>query len=347
MESTIVWRQIQKFNNSLRWHNLIGLALLIGLGAWQYRYLRNCFLGPQKIDSAELLKITDPDRLDRNFVTYTSEKALDTGFQRVSKSRRSGTETLGHRYLVAVVGGEKALLVEAQSIDDLKNPTFTGGLSTISDDVQTKVVDPLLKEAPSMKSRMLPMVLGTNDYRLGSYMLVPLLLGGIGFCSWNVYQAGRRAKDPRKHPVYKTLARYGEADLMATDLDRELRTHYNIDDLKTNNTYITPNWLVHPQTYGLQVVQFDRLMWVYKKVTSHSVNFIPTGKSYELLMHDNFGKEYTLKMSEQEVHATIEQINGHAPWAVVGFSDEIKALWYKQRDEFYQIVAERKKETNN
>jgi hypothetical protein len=345
MESTIVWRQIQKFNNSLRWHNLIGLAILIGLGALQYRYLRNCFLGPQKIDSAQLLKITDPDKLDRDFVTYTSEKAFDTGFQKVSKRRSSETTT--NKYAVAIVGGEKALLVEAQPDDDLSKPTFTGGLSTISYDVQSKIVDPLLQEAPSMKARMLPIMLETGDYRLWSYFLVPLLLGGLGICGWNVYQAGVRSKDPRKHPVYKTLARYGEADVMATNLDRELRTHHNIDDLKANNTYITPNWLVHPQTYGLHVVQFDRLMWVYKKVTSHSVNFIPTGKSYELLMHDNFGREHTIKMSEQKVHETIEQINSYAPWAVVGFSDEIKGLWDKQRDEFYQLVAERKKETKN
>ncbi len=343
MESTIVWRQIQKFNNSLRWHNLIGLALLIAFGAFQYRYLRNCFLGPQKIDSAQLLKITDPSQIDRDFVTYTSEKAFDTGFQKVSKSRSSETTT--NKYAVAIVGGEKALLVEAQPSDDLKNPTFTGGLATISNDVQTKIVDPLLQEAPSMKARMLPMILETGDYRMWSYFFVPFLLGGIGICGWNVYQAGVRTKDPRKHPVYKTLARYGEADLMATNLDRELRTHHNVEDLQPNNTYITPNWLVHPQTYGLYALQLDRLMWVYKKVTSHSVNFIPTGKSYELLMHDNFGQEHTIKMSEQQVHDTIERINGHAPWAVVGFTDEIKGLWDKQRDEFYSLVEDRKKET--
>jgi hypothetical protein len=126
-----------------------------------------------------------------------------------------------------------------------------------------------------------------------------------------------------------------------------LRTHHNIDDLKANNTYITPQWLVHPQTYGMNIVRLDRLMWVYKKVTSHSVNFIPTGKSYELLMHDNFGQEHTIEMSEQQVHETIEQINGSAPWAVVRFSDEIKGLWDKQRDDFYALVAERKQELKN
>jgi hypothetical protein len=345
MESTIVWRQIQKFNNSLRWHNLIGITLLIGLGALQYRYLRNCFLGPQKIESAELLKITDPSQLDRDFVTFTSEKAFDTGFQKVSKSRSSETTT--NKYVVALVGGEKALLVEAQPSDNLDKPTFTGGLSTISYDVQTKIVDPLLQEAPTMKARMLPMLLETGDYRTWSYALVPLLLGGIGICSWNIYQAKARSEDPRKHPVYKSLSRYGEADLMATNIDRELRTHYNIEELKTETTYITPAWLIHPQTYGLHVIQLDKLMWVYKKVTSHSVNFIPTGKSYELLMHDSLGREHTIKMSENLVHDTIEQINRYAPWAVVGFTDEIKSLWDKQRDDFNTLVEERKKETKN
>jgi hypothetical protein len=84
-------------------------------------------------------------------------------------------------------------------------------------------------------------------------------------------------------------------------------------------------------------------MWVYKKVTSHSVNFIPTGKSYELALHDKLGRERTIKLSEGEVNDTIVKIAGHAPWAVVGFDPEIKTMWDKQRDEFYAMVEQRKR----
>ncbi len=343
MEATLIWRQINKFNQNLQLHNLIGLALLIGFGCLQYRYLRNCVLGPQKIDAEQLVKISDPSQIDRDYVTFTSRKAIDTGFQKVSKRRSSETTT--NKYVLAVVNDEKALLVEAQPDDNLQQPTFTGTLSTIPTDVQTQIVDPLLKEAPTMQSRILPTILETGDYRFGAYFLFPFLAIGIGICSWNVYQARIRTRDPRKHPLYTSLARYGEADTIATQIDRELRTYHNIETLKSGDTYLTPAWLIHPQTYGSHVIQLERLMWVYKKVTSHSVNFIPTGKSYELLMHDNFGTEHTIKMSDRQLDETIEQINTQAPWAVVGFSDELKALWDKQRDDFYAVVEERKQES--
>ncbi len=344
LESTILWQQIQQFNKTLRLHNLIALALLLGLGAFQYRYLRNCLLGPQKIDSAQLLKVTDPSSLERDYVTFTSPKALDTGYQKVSKRRSSETTT--NKYAIALVGTQKALLVEAQPNDDLKNPTFTGTLSTIDSSVQSNVVDSLQKEEPMLNGRLLPVILETGDYRTAAYVLVPLLIGGIALTSWNLYQAQIRSADPRKHPVYKSLAKYGESDSLATEIDRELKTTHQVDTLKSGMTYVTPHWVVHPQTYDLHMTQLDKLVWLYKKVTKHSVNFIPTGKSYELILHDNLGRQHTLKMPEHQLDDTIAQVNRHAPWAVVGFTDEIKAMWDKHRDDFYQLVAERKQEAS-
>jgi hypothetical protein len=343
MENTIVWRQISQFNKNLRWHNLICLALLLLLGGFQYRYLRNCFSGPQKIDSAQLLKISNVDEIDRDFITFTSEKAMDTGFQKVSKKR--GSETTKNKYVIALVGGEKALLVEAQTNSDLNQPTFTGTLSKIDNDIQTNIVDPLVKDAPELQTRIMPIMLATDDYRFWAYFLVPTLIGGAAICSYNLINANKWTENPRKHPGYLALATYGEADIIATEIDREIRHQYNIESLKSDTPYLTPSWLIHTQTYGLKVIQLDRLMWVYKKVTSHSTNFIPTGKTYELLMHDNFGREHTLKMSEDRIHETIEQINNYAPWAVVGYSDEIKALWDRQRDDFYALVEEKKQES--
>lgn len=345
MEPTIVWQQIRRCNQNLRLHNLVGLVLLNALGWSQFRYLRNCFLSPQTIDFAQLLQVTDPSKLDRDFVTFTSTKALDTGYQKVSKSSRSGTETTTNKYAIALVVSEKALLVAAEPDDNLQKPTFTGTLATIDSDVQSKIVDPLMQEQSALKGRLLPVMLETGDYRFWAYFLMPLLLIGGGILSWNLYQAQLRSKDPRKHPLYKLLARHGDGDTIATEIDRELRTYHNAEQLTPTVTYITPNWRVHPDTYGVQATQLDRLMWIYKKVTKHSVNFIPTGKSYQLFTHDNFGREQSIKMSEQQIDDTLGQVNRHAPWAVVGFSDEIKSLWDKQRDEFYKLVAERKQES--
>jgi hypothetical protein len=347
MENTIIWRQIQKFNHSLKWHNLIGIALLLAISSLQYRYLRNCLLGPQKIDAEQLLKIKDIEQIDRDFVTFTSSKAMDTGFREFSVSNRSNTKTTTGKYGLAFVSNRKALLIETHPDNDFKNPTFTGGLSAISTNIQTNIVDPLVKEAPILKERILPFALSTDDYRSGSYILVPLLLGGLGICGWNIYRAKIRADNPRKHPVYNDLARYGDADSLANSIDREIRNQYNLDLLKVNTFYLTPAWLLFPSTYKLQITKLDQLMWVYKKVTSHSVNFIPTGKSYEIAIHDRFGQERTIKLSEQLVNETILEIARYAPWAIIGFDPEFKTMWDGQRDDFYAIVEQRKKDYRN
>jgi hypothetical protein len=344
MENTIVWRQINKFNKNLRWTNLLWLAAMLTIAGFQYRYLRNCFLGPQKIEAQELVKITDPSNLDRDFVTFTSEKAIDTGFNKVSVSKRSKTETTEHKYAIAVVGKEKALLVEAQPNDDLKNPTFTGGLSTISADIQTNVVDKLLAEEPVLQGRILPAILETGDYRTWSYIFLPVLLGGLGFCGWNIYRAKVRRDDPRKHPIYNSLAQHGDADATANSIDREFRAKYDLPELVTGTPYLMPSWLLFASKYNLQVTEFDKLMWVYQKVTSHSVNFIPTGKTHEIVMKDQSGREQIMKMPESHITKTLEMIISHAPWAVVGFSDDLAALWNNHREDFYEAVEERKRE---
>lgn len=345
MESTIVWRQIHKLNQKLRLHNLIGLGLTLGFGYLQYPYLRNCYLGPQKIDAAQLLKIKDPSEVDREFITFTADKAMDTGFKKVSKSRSSETET--NQYVIALIGGEKVLLVEDEIGHNLEQATFTGTLSTIDSSVQTKIVEPLLQEAPLLKSKLLPFILETGSYESGAYFLVPLLLCGSAIFGWNLYKAKIRNQEPRKHPLYQALAKYGDADTIASNIDREIQTEYNIERLANNTVYVTPSWLLYTQTYGVQLTNLDQLMWVYKKVTSHSVNFIPTGKSYEIAICDKSGKEQKIKLAESLVDKTIEDILNHAPWAIAGFNDEIKALWDKSREEFYEIVEGRKQQYRN
>ena len=345
MESTIIWRQIHKLNQKLRLHNAIGLALTVGFGCLQYSYLRNCFLGPQKIDAIQLLKIKDPGEVDRNFITFTADKAMDTGFKKVTKSRSSETEE--NQYTIALIGGEKVLLVEDQIGHNLDKATFTGTISEIDSSVQTKIVEPLLQEAPLLRTKLLPFILETDDYQTGAYLLVPLLLCGGGIFGWNLYKAKIRNKEPRKHPLYQSLSAYGDPDAIAGNIDREVQAQYQIERLADNTVYLTPSWLLYTQTYGLHLTNLDRLVWVYKKVTSHSVNFIPTGKSYEIALCDNSGKEQTIKLSESLVDNKIQEIMSYAPWAVVGFNDEIKALWDKSREEFYAIVTERKQQHRN
>jgi hypothetical protein len=346
MEGTIIWRQIQKLNKKLWWHNLVGIALLLGLGCSQYRYLYNCFLGAQKINVEQLLKLEGTDRIDRDFVTFTASQVIDTGVNRISINKKTQVETIYAKYAIAILDRDKAILIETKPEDNLKNLTFTGKLSEIISDSHLQVFNRVVNDRPNLKGKISLLMLETGDYKSSADSFLFFLVSGLGICSWNLYKAKVRTNNPRKHPIYSSLIQYGDGDLIAHSIDREIKNLYNSQELGANTLFVTPSWLLFTQIYNLQIIKLDRLVWVFKKVTRHSVNFIPTGKTYAIVLYDRFGKEQNFSMPEGEVDRVIQQIHTYAPWAVAGFSPETKKMWDKQRQSFYAMVERRKNKSH-
>jgi hypothetical protein len=342
MEGTIIDRQIQRFNKRLWLHNLVGIALLIGLGFSQYRYLYNCFLGPQKINTDQLLKLEDADRIDREFVTFTSTKIIDTGINEISINKKTQVETIDAKYAIAILDRGKAILIEVQPEDDLKSLTFTGKLSEITRDSHVKAFDRIIENRPALIGKVSPLMLEKEDYANEADGLLSLLGIGLGICTWNLYKAKARTNNPRKHPIYRSLAKYGDGDLISHNIDDEFNSYYYNRELGGNAFFLIPSWLLVIQTYSLKIIQLDRVAWIFKKVTSNSVNFIPTGKTCELILYDRAGKEQRISLADGEVDRAIYQLYQYAPWAVVGFSPEINKMWNRQRKEFYKMVEQRK-----
>jgi DnaJ-class molecular chaperone len=341
MKGTIIWQRIQKSNKKLWWHNLIGIALLLGLGCSQYRYLYNCFLGAQKINTEQLLNLKHADRIDREFVTFTSSKIIDTGIAKVIINQKTNVETVDSKYAVAMLDRGRAILVKTYPQDDLQKFTLTGKLLKTPVDIQEEVTDRLLETRPNLKDKILPVMLESMNYKSSLDGLLFILASGLGLCSWNLFKSKIRTNNPRKHPMYRSLTRYGDGDLLACNIDHEIKDRYNSQELAGNTLFITPSWLLFTQTYNLQIVKLDRLMWAFKKVTNHSINFIPTGKTYTIVLYDRFGKERNFSMSETEVGFTIQKIRRYAPWAVVGYTPESRKMWDWRRKEFYAMVEQR------
>jgi hypothetical protein len=85
------------------------------------------------------------------------------------------------------------------------------------------------------------------------------------------------------------------------------------------------------------------LLWAYKKVTQRSVNFIPTGKTFEGILICYGGGE-TFSGNERKVDEVLSFARDKAPWAVIGYSDEINNLFNKQTSDFCQVVESRRQE---
>jgi hypothetical protein len=330
MENTIIGQRIQKFNRIIRWHNSICIVLLLGFGGLHSQYLRNCLLGPVKLDALELSQIMDGEPIDRDFVTVSTPAAHE--IDRKVSTNENQVNTTKDKYAIAMVGFGKLMLISTEPDDNLKRHIFTGVLSRIPNDAQSEIIDKIIKKDPELKDKILPLMLEDRDYRVWLYILLPFLISGLGICAWNIYQAKVRTDDPRKHPTYKSLEEYGPGDLLVNSIDSELKAHYDDQALKNSPYYLTPSWLILLQTYNLDFIKLDSLMWAFKqKVQS----------GFELVIYDKSGFLHQLSLSEQQVDLAIAGINRYAPGAVLGYTSEVQGMWNNQRQEFYALVAKR------
>jgi hypothetical protein len=73
----------------------------------------------------------------------------------------------------------------------------------------------------------------------------------------------------------------------------------------------------------------EDLVWIYKKVTKHSVNFIPTGKTYSVILVGRHKQRTEEQMKDHAVNELLVQLAGKVPWALFGFDQNLDKAWRK------------------
>lgn len=94
----------------------------------------------------------------------------------------------------------------------------------------------------------------------------------------------------------------------------------------------------------LDLRTYTDLIWIYKKQTKHSVNFIPTGTTYEVVIHLRDGSETTQSAGAEAVDQALATLAQNCPWIVAGYSEELRKLWSKSPNEFIAQVDARRAE---
>ena len=83
----------------------------------------------------------------------------------------------------------------------------------------------------------------------------------------------------------------------------------------------------------------NKMMWAYQTTTTHRTNGIKTGTTYSIMIYVEGRKNcYTLSVpNEATAHSMLDKINNTFPWVVVGYTDEIRKLFNKDRAQFLSL----------
>lgn len=175
------------------------------------------------------------------------------------------------------------------------------------------------------------------DYQiLGKILLIMILLA---FPGYNYYKLYFRLKNYQNHPLYKRLLRFGDPSKIAERVGDDLKKNILVNK---DNKIITYNWIVIRSFFDFYVIHSTEICWVYLLQTKHSVNFIPTGTTYGVKLHCVSYKEIEIPCNDQEeAELLIGKIHSMSPWAIYGFSEEIKYLWGSNPQALIKNVNER------
>lgn len=335
--------QIRRCNRNLLIVNVILLACVFVYVFANARYLANFLSGVRDISASDLAALKDPGARFNFFVRVHGDKSVSTGIQSVEQTVEEGTNkvestTVKANYRILVVG-TRLLVIKANP--SATGTIFAGALEPIPSDVYGEVVTPIIREDAQFQGAFVPAMLNASDYAEQGWWSVVIGLPILLLVGWNLWKYKRRATDYTSHPVYRRLRCFGSPETISEQIETTMRM---TSPQGVGGASLFGPWLFKADYFDLKLFHLPDLVWLHEKVTRHSVNFIPTGKSYAACLYDRYSYSSEIQSSKPNVESLMALIIQQCPWAVRGFSNELKKLWQSNKTDFISAVDEKRRE---
>lgn len=342
MWDNFIGKQIRRCNRNLLLANLVLLGAVITYAAANSRYLGNFLSGPTDISNMDLAELRNPAERFRFLVHVRGEQSFETGIQFVEQtidkySNNVQSTTVKAEYRILAVGHKLLVVKTAPSAS---GTTFTGALVSMPPTVYEKVVAASIREEPQLQGMFVPAMLDTEDYADEGWWTLCIGIPLLILVAWNLLKWKKRVCDYSCHPIYRRIACFGSAEQVIQQMEADMRTN-PVQKLAGANIF--GPWLLKNKFFGLACFHLPDLIWIYQKVTKHSINFIPTGKSFAALLYDRYGYSTEIQAGKKKVELFMTHIIQQCPWIAAGFSKDLENLWKSQRGVFIAAVDERRK----
>jgi hypothetical protein len=185
-----------------------------------------------------------------------------------------------------------------------------------------------------------PLMLIANGFREGGFVAIGFAVAVLVCLFFFARPAWIRLQDLSLHPAFQRIKSWGEIHATSMEAENEFKAsvRYKARGLRVADRYVFKNAF-----FAFNVFRFHDLVWAYKLVTQRRVNFIPVGKTYTMVLVFN-GGSLQIPGKQEIVDDMLRYAATRSPWAILGYSDQLKVHLKKNPVEFYaQIEARRDK----
>lgn len=304
-----------------------GLLILIS----NSRYIQNAFCGPLKMNTNQLLAVSNPDSLNRYYVNIDcSNVSMANNLASPAMYGNLYGLTIADHVLFAEIRAD----IPSQQVLSARH--FEGELRNQKPPVQT-VTMPDGKKLP-----VLPFTLRVADFSFGAWLVllfgIPAILAGLSLS----VKAKKRMDNLDTHPTAKQLATLAEDP---AELGRSISAE--MDDtaaaVSIGPAVITRNWLVITWMLDVRVIRLADIAWIYEHRTTY-ISVMPPAffRTHCIAIRTSDKKGHEIPLSSNRAEAILSQLTQRAPWAVAGFSEQSKSRWTRETDAFIAEVQSRK-----
>lgn len=326
------YKRVKNSNRLILFLSLIGLAGVIVLSVISsIPYWMAQITGPIEISGKEISALDGSTHLYNRAVSGIDMD--DTFYYEETIDEDTGRQVRIDAYFGALEVSEDVwILVRHPEEINTRQDDYVGTLQPIPSGVSREVAE---LSADEMRIDYLPVMLDTTKNEVMWYVGT-LVLAITGLASiWGLFTFIQRNNDPSKHPILKRLARYGDPEIFISQVESELAS----SNTKIGKLNITENYLVNSAGIGFNAMPFDKVAWVYMMIVKGRYNT----KTYQAHFKDVTGYEIMIAAKEKEVNQMLQAVASRAPWAIAGYSEDIKKTWNKDRPAFLAEVENRRR----
>lgn len=240
----------------------------------------------------------------------------------------AGSELIGHYYYELVNGTCHFYLIRAATgypaAETLDSQTIIGRVDAFEsetlDPLAQKLAETISWDAASLKSVCQKYFINQTAYlNSREIVLMVVLLAVFLLMIVIIIRTITYIINPRLTKTYRNLERYGDAEKILTDVEKQV--HRKIL-LRTKTLILTPRYLVELSDEVCAIIPLEAVLWIYDHAAMRRTL---KGKqlSYTIHVVTMKGEEYTLTgKTHREVSAIYHELNTRYPNFFFGYSKE-------------------------
>lgn len=166
----------------------------------------------------------------------------------------------------------------------------------------------------------------------GVYLV--LFFGGIVLIGYSIFRIVKASSGGYIKSFQKSYQNAGFSD---TAIESDMNSAVNY--LKKNSIKLGRLCIYDLQNMIPKAIPVGKMLWAYQNTTTHRTNGIKTGVTYSITIYSDGQKNAQLIAVPDEATAQeiLQKMSDMYPWICVGYTDDLKRMFFKDRTQFMQL----------